>query len=80
MDPEGKRWDVFLSLHARDDDAAFARDLQRLLAEPGRGLSVWFDRETMPSRGRGFVEEIARAIASSNRLLLILGEHALRSE
>lgn len=64
---------LFIS-YARDDDEAFAKELWRHLEE--QGVRVWWDREAMESRGLTFLQEIREAIASVERLLLIVGPRA----
>ena len=68
---------LFIS-YARNDDEAFARQLYTDLT--GRGFSVWWDREAMESRGRTFLQEIRDAIASVERLILVIGPAAVRSD
>jgi hypothetical protein len=67
------RSSIFIS-YARDDDEAFAKKLWRYLKM--QGVRVWWDREAMESRGRTFLQEIRDAIASANRVLLIVGPRA----
>jgi WD40 repeat protein len=45
-----------------------------------KGLKVWWDRESMPSRGLKFTLEIRNAIDSCERLLLVIGPRAIESE
>jgi hypothetical protein len=68
---------IFLS-YARGDDEPFVRQLNDDLTE--RGLEVWFDRVSMPSRQLSFYQEIADAIAARDRLLLVVGPRAVVSE
>jgi hypothetical protein len=68
---------IFLS-YARADDEPFVRGLyDQLRAE---GFDVWFDRECMPSRALTFLQEIRDEIRSRDRLLVVLGPQALRSD
>lgn len=67
------RFSIFIS-YARDDDEAFAKELWRHLEK--QGVRVWWDREAMESRGLTFLKEIRNAIASVERLLLIVGPRA----
>ena len=67
------RFRIFIS-YARDDDEAFAKELWRDLEE--QGVRVWWDREAMASRGLTFLQEIRDAIASVERVLLIVGPRA----
>ncbi len=71
-----RRHGVFIS-YARDDDEAFAKRLWRDLE--ANGIAVWWDRESMESRGLSFLREIRDAITSAERLLLIVGPMAGRS-
>jgi WD40 repeat protein len=75
---------VFLS-YARGDDGepfdperSFAARLARDLKN--RGLDVWFDRLSMPSRSLTFHQEIRDAVAACERLLLIVGPKAVASD
>ena len=68
---------VFLS-YGRADDEQFVAALQRQLA--GRGIGVWRDRAEMPSRGLTFLQEIRDAVAVAERLVLVVGPAALRSD
>ena len=68
---------VFLS-YGRADDEQFVAALQRQLA--GRGIGVWWDRAEMPSRGLTFLQEIRDAVAVAERLVLVVGPAALRSD
>ena len=63
--------------YARDDDEMFVEKLQIDLRQAG--LDVWWDREAMASRGRTFLQEIRDAIASSSRVILVLGPRAVES-
>src|SRR6478672_10017658 len=71
------QFEVFLS-YGRADDEQFVSALQRRLA--GRGIGVWWDRAEMPSRGLTFLQEIRDAVAVAERLVLVVGPAALRSE
>lgn len=68
---------VFLSYGRGDDEPFVERLCQALKA---RGLDVWFDRESMPSRSLTFHQEIRDAIAARERLVLVVGQHAVESE
>ena len=73
----GSGFDAFLS-YARADDPGF---LDALVAGLGRaGMRVWFDRDSLPSRGTTFDQEIRRAIEASARLVLVVGPSALSRE
>jgi WD40 repeat protein len=67
---------IFIS-YARADDEAFVQRLHRDLEK--RRLKVWWDRRAMNSRGRTFHQEIRDAIASVERVLLVLGPCAAAS-
>lgn len=68
---------VFVS-YARGDDEPFVRRLVDHL--DARGLEVWFDRRSMPSRSLTFMDEIRRAIDAADRLLVVLGPTGVSSE
>lgn len=68
---------VFVS-YARGDDEPFVRRLVDHLN--ARGLEVWFDRRSMPSRSLTFMDEIRRAIDAADRLLVVLGPAGVSSE
>lgn len=68
---------IFLS-YARGDDEPFVRRLKEDLT--ARGFEVWFDRDSMPSRGLTFHQEIRDAVAAHDRLLLVVGPWAAASE
>ncbi len=68
---------VFLS-YARADDEALTRRLRDRLEDAG--VSVWFDRDSLPSRGLTFVQEIRDAIHGRDRVVLVLGLAALSSQ
>jgi WD40 repeat protein len=75
---------VFLT-YARGDDGepfdpatSFVARLYRDLAD--RGFSVWFDRESMPSRNLTFHQEIRDAVQACDRLVLVVGPKAANSD
>jgi TIR domain len=68
---------VFLS-YAREDDEPFVRRLYLDLQSAGH--TVWWDRESMPSRPLTFPQEIRDAIEGSDRLVLVVGPKAISSE
>ena len=70
----GPSFDAFLS-YARADDSEFTDALVAGLVRAG--MRVWFDRESLPSRGTTFDQEIRRAIEASARLVLVVGPNAL---
>ncbi len=67
---------LFLS-YARADDEAFVKRLYDNLSE--REFEVWWDRVSMPSRGLTFSQEIRGAIDTVDRLVLVVGPGALKS-
>jgi hypothetical protein len=67
---------VFIS-YARDDDEPFVERLHHDL-EAG-GVEVWWDRDTLPSRGRSFLNEIREAIEAVDRVIAVIGPAAVRS-
>jgi hypothetical protein len=68
---------VFLS-YARADDEAFVARAYAFLQE--RGFVVWWDRRNMPARALAFAEEIREAIHNSDRVVVVIGPQALRSD
>jgi hypothetical protein len=68
---------VFIS-YSRQDQEDFARRLYADLTSAG--ISVWWDREGMESRGRTFMQEIFDAIAGCERLLLLVSPASSNSE
>jgi WD40 repeat protein len=68
---------IFLS-YARGDDEAFVKRFYEGLT--AKGFDVWFDRVSVPSRSLTFSEEIADAIAASDRLVLVVGPKAIESD
>jgi TIR domain len=69
--------DIFLS-YARADDEEFVRRLYGALTADG--FTVWFDRESMPSRSLTFLHEIRAAIDGVDRVLVVVGPVALKSD
>ncbi|MCR9096681.1 MAG: NB-ARC domain-containing protein [bacterium] len=68
---------IFLS-YSRDDDEPFVRRLFDDLTDAG--FDVWFDRESIESRALSFYQEIQDAISRCDRLLLVLGPNAVKSD
>lgn len=68
---------VFLS-YARSDDEPYVRDLYNHLQADG--FDAWFDREHMPSRSLTFLQEIRDVIRERDRLLVVLGPAAVKSD
>jgi|GEM_PF-1053957 len=84
-EPEPEIPSIFISYGRGDDDEdyhnadkSFLRKLYNDLRS--RSFNVWWDRESMPSRGLTFVDEIKNAITEHDRLILIVGPHAVNSE
>jgi tetratricopeptide (TPR) repeat protein len=76
----GKR--LFLS-YARSDDTGLEPNsfVKRIYSDLiGRGYDVWWDRISMTDRGETFLDSIADAISQSDRLLLVCGPGAFKSE
>jgi WD40 repeat protein len=68
---------IFLS-YARSDDHAFVKQLYEDLTNAG--FTVWFDRESLLSRGLPFHQEIKDAIRTEvDRLIYVSGPHAAQS-
>lgn len=68
---------IFLSYGRGDDEPFVERLCQALKA---RQLDVWYDRVSMPSRRLTFHQEIRNAIAARERLVLVVGPHAVASQ
>ncbi|MBM4025646.1 MAG: TIR domain-containing protein [Planctomycetes bacterium] len=68
---------IFIS-YAREDDEPFVRRLHKDLSEAC--FEVWWDRVSLPSRQLTFYQEIADAIRSHDRLILIVGPRAAVSD
>ncbi len=68
---------IFIS-YARGDDEPFVKQLYQDLKQ--HGIDVWWDRQAMESRGLTFLQEIRDAIEGSNRVIAVIGPHALTSE
>jgi WD40 repeat protein len=75
---------IFISYARRDGEEpldperSFVLRIFRDLS--ARGFDVWLDRRSMPSRQLTFSREIRDAIAERDRLLLIVGPAAVKSE
>jgi WD40 repeat protein len=67
---------IFLS-YSRSDDEAFVKRLYTDLT--ARGIDIWWDRVSMPSRALTFLQEIRDAVAGAGRVLLVVGRGALES-
>ena len=68
---------VFLS-YARSDDEPFVKQLYEDLTK--NGIKGWWDRKTMESRGRTFLQELRDAIDASDRLIAVVGPKAVTSD
>jgi hypothetical protein len=68
---------LFLS-YARGDDEPFVKRLYEELTSVG--FNVWWDRENMPSRSLTFLQEIREAIRKAERIIVIIGPEAVRSD
>lgn len=68
---------VFLS-YSRHDDKPFVKQLYEDLTK--YGVDVWWDHETMESRGRTFLQELRDAIEASDRLIAVIGPSAVTSD
>jgi len=64
--------------YARPDDEPFVSRLYAALV--AEGFEVWFDRISMPSRQLTFHQEIRDAITACDRLILVIGPHAMTSD
>jgi len=74
--PEDAAFDVFLS-YARADDEAFVKRLYGDLT--AKGITVWWDRISMPSRGLTFSQEIRDAVEGCDRPLGVVGKFFRRT-
>ena len=72
-----ERTRVFIS-YARADDEHFVERLHRDLE--AAGIEVWWDRDTMASRGRTFLQEIRDAIEAVDRVIAVIGPKAIDSD
>lgn len=68
---------IFLS-YGRGDDEPYVRGLHDRLGDLGH--EAWFDSERMPSRGLTFLQEVRDAIRGCDRLILVIGPAAVRSD
>lgn len=76
---------LFLSYGRGDDDPDYqdgAKSFMRRLYTDltAAGYEVWWDRESMPSRGLTFLQEIRDAITTSARVLLVVGPYGMQSD
>lgn len=77
IEPNNRKTHVFIS-YARKDGLALTKQLHTALSE--RGFEVWFDQESMRSRGSGFPAELKKGIEDSDYVLFISTPGALQSE
>jgi WD40 repeat protein len=68
---------VFIS-YGRSDDEPFVERLRNDLES--QGIHVWWDRQSMSNRGLTFLDEIQRAIEAADRVIAVVGPHALKSD
>jgi WD40 repeat protein len=68
---------LFIS-YSRDDDERFVLRLYKDLT--AHGIAVWWDRQSMDSRGQTFLQEILDAITAIDLLVLVVGPEAVRSD
>jgi hypothetical protein len=68
----------FYLSYARGDDDAFVSRLHHDLVS--QGFDIWFDRESMPGRGLAFLSDVKNAIDKYDRLVLVVGPKALKSD
>jgi hypothetical protein len=68
---------VFIS-YARADDKAFVDRLFHDLE--ANDIKVWWDHEAMESREKSFLHQIRDAIYKSDRLIAVVGPHAVKSD
>jgi tetratricopeptide (TPR) repeat protein len=75
---------IFLSYARGDDDPdyydASKSFIRKLYNDLKTEHDLWWDRENMPSRGLSFLPEIRDAVADCSRLILVIGEYALKSD
>jgi tetratricopeptide (TPR) repeat protein len=76
---------VFLSYARADDDPNYddpAKSFMRRLYNDLKtaGFRVWWDRESLPSRGETFTHEIEMAIRQVERFVLVVGPGAVTSD
>jgi hypothetical protein len=67
---------IFIS-YARADDEAFVSQLRDDLVR--EGITVWWDRVSMESRGKTFFVELRDAIEAADRVLAVIGPAAVGS-
>jgi len=75
---------IFLSYARADDNPNYddpaASFLRRLYTDLSTaGFAVWWDRESLPSRGLTFTQELRDSISRCDRLILVVAPAALQS-
>eukprot|EP00741_Cyanophora_paradoxa_P002894 tig00000654_g2808.t1 len=73
LDPDGKRWDIFVS-YAHADQAVVFRFVDALVAA---GFSVWIDRELLP--GRDWLDDIGVAMGECRAFVCFISRGYLAS-
>ena len=68
---------IFIS-YARADDEPFVEQLHDDLTK--HGFDVWWDKQTMQSRGLTFLQELRDAIEGSDRLIAVISPNAVQSD
>jgi len=68
---------IFIS-YARADDEPFVEQLHDDLTK--HGFDIWWDKQTMQSRGLTFLQELRDAIEGSDRLIAVIGPNAVKSD
>lgn len=68
---------IFIS-YARSDDEPLVEQFHNDLTE--HGFDIWWDRQTMQSRGLTFLQELRDAIEGSDRLIAVIGPNAVKSD
>lgn len=75
---------IFISYGRGDDHTDFNDTeksfLRKLHTDLSHEYDVWWDRVSMPSRGLNFMQEIQDAITQHDKLILIVGPHAIGSD
>lgn len=78
QEPEKQEGQIFISYARKDNEDGFAERLRDDLEK--RGLHIWWDKKSMESRGKTFLQEIRDAIYESERLIAIIGPNAVESD
>ena len=69
--------EIFIS-YAHANDEPFVEQIHNDLTE--HGFDVWWDKQTMQSRGRTFLQELRDAIEGSDRLIAVISPNAVQSD